>query len=80
MTGPHRTPLIQRIVIDREVYGVQTPHRGIVHHVEAPALVLMMKDDVLSAALSADPLASALAALRCGDISNRGFRLWLDAR
>lgn len=58
--------------------GGQTPDREIARHVEAHALVLVTKDDDFL--LRHPPIRSRLIWLRCGNISNRALRLWLDAR
>ncbi len=61
-----------------EELGGQTPDGDIARHVEASALLLVTKDDDFL--LRHPPIRSRLLWLRCGNISNRGLRLWLDAR
>lgn len=58
--------------------GGETPDREIARHVEEHALVLVTKDDDFR--LRHPPRRSRLLWLRCGNISNRGLRLWLDPR
>lgn len=60
----------------RDLLGGQTPDRAIHEHVEAHALILVTKDDDFL--LRYPPVRSRLLWLRCGNISNRGLRLWLD--
>lgn len=61
-----------------EVLGGQTPDRDIARYVETHELVLVTKDDDFL--LRHPPVRSRLLWLRSGNISNRGLRLWLDAR
>jgi predicted nuclease of predicted toxin-antitoxin system len=58
--------------------GGQTPDSVIASHVEQHGLILVTKDDDFL--LRHPPIRSRLLWLRCGNISNRGLRLWLDAR
>lgn len=58
--------------------GGQTPDRDIARYAEAEALVLVTKDDDFL--LRFPPIRSRLVWLRCGNIGNRGLRLWLDPR
>ena len=60
----------------RDVLGGQTPDRDIAAYAEANALILVTKDDDFL--LRYPPIRSRLLWLRCGNISNRGLRLWLD--
>lgn len=60
------------------VLGGETPDRDIARHVEEHALVLVTKDDDFR--LRHPPIRSRLLWLRCGNIGNRGLRLWLAAR
>jgi len=62
----------------RDVLGGQTPDREIARHVEQHGLVLVTKDDDFL--LRYPPARSRLLWLRCGNISNRGLREWLDIR
>lgn len=62
----------------REVLGGQASDREIALYVETHELVLVTKDDDFM--LRHTPVRSRLLWLRCGNISNRGLRLWLDAR
>lgn len=57
--------------------GGQTPDRIIAEHVEQHAIVLVTKDDDFL--LRYPPVRSRLIWLRCGNISNRALRVWLDA-
>ena len=68
--------IIASHVIDE--LGGQTPDRDIARHVEEHALILVTKDDDFL--LRHPPIRSRLVWLRCGNISNRGLRGWLDAR
>lgn len=68
--------LVAGHVID--TLGGQTPDREIAAHVERHALILVTKDDDF--VLWYPPGRSRLLWLRCGNITNRGLRLWLDAR
>lgn len=61
-----------------EQLGGQTPDRVIADHAERHELILVTKDDDFL--LRYPPVRSRLLWLRCGNISNRGLRLWLDAR
>lgn len=58
--------------------GGETPDRAIAAYAEDHALVLVTKDDDFLYCYP--PVRSTLLWLRCGNISNRGLRLWLDAR
>lgn len=58
--------------------GGQTPDRKIAAYVEQHEFVLVTKDDDFLRRYP--PIRSRLIWLRCGNISNRGLRLWLDAR
>lgn len=58
--------------------GGQTPDREIAAYCERDALLLVTKDDDFL--LRYPPVRSRLIWLRCGNISNRGLRIWLDAR
>ena len=60
----------------RDTLGGQTPDREIAAYVEAHELVLVTKDDDFL--LRHPPVRSRPIWLRCGNISNRGLRLWLD--
>jgi len=59
----------------RDVLGGQAPDRAIHDHVERQALTLVTKDDDFL--LRYPPVRSQLIWLRCGNITNRGLRLWL---
>lgn len=61
-----------------DVLGGQTPDQRIAIYVEEHALVLVTKDDDFL--LRHAPTRSRLVWLRCGNISNRALRLWLDTR
>lgn len=58
--------------------GGQTPDRDIARHAERHALVIVTKDDDFR--LRHPPIRARLLWLRCGNITNRGLRTWLDAR
>ena len=58
--------------------GGQTPDAAIAAYVERHGMILVTKDDDFL--LRYPPVKSRLLWLRCGNISNRGLRLWLDAR
>lgn len=58
--------------------GGQIPDREIAYFVESHQLVLVTKDDDFL--LRYPPVRSRLVWLRCGNISNRGLRVWLDER
>lgn len=58
--------------------GGQTPDHDIAAYVEHHGLVLVTKDDDFM--LRHPPVRSRLVWLRCGNISNRALRLWLDKR
>ena len=58
--------------------GGQTPDHAISRHVEQHEMVLLTKDDDFL--LRHPPIRSRLMWLRCGNITNRGLRMWLDAR
>jgi predicted nuclease of predicted toxin-antitoxin system len=60
----------------RDELGGQTPDREIAAYVEQYGLILVTKDDDFL--LRYPPIRSRLIWLRCGNISNRGLRLWLD--
>lgn len=60
------------------VLGGEAPDWVIAAHVEAHGLTLVTKDDDFLT--RHPPHRSRLLWLRCGNISNRGLRLWLDAR
>ena len=61
-----------------EALGGQTPDSDIARYVETNELVLVTKDDDFL--LRHPPVRSRLLWLRCGNISNRGLRVWLDVR
>ena len=61
-----------------DILGGQTPDRDIARHVESHKLILVTKDDDFL--LRHRPDRSRLIWLRCGNISNRGLREWLDVR
>ena len=58
--------------------GGETPDRAIAAYVEEYALTLVTKDDDFLT--RHPPRRSRLLWLRCGNISNRALRVWLDAR
>ena len=58
--------------------GGETPDRDIARHVEEHAMVLVTKDDDFR--LRHPPVRSRLLWLRCGNIGNRGLRVWLADR
>ena len=58
--------------------GGQTPDRDIAAHVEKHGLILVTKDDDFLLCYARER--SRLLWLRCGNISNRALRVWLDAR
>ncbi|WP_300116862.1 DUF5615 family PIN-like protein [Sphingobium sp.] len=58
--------------------GGQTPDAVIAAHVERHGMTLVTKDDDFL--LRHPPVHSRLLWFRCGNISNRGLRVWLDAR
>lgn len=58
--------------------GGQTPDHVIARHVEQHAMALLSKDDDF--VLRYPPVRSRLIWLRCGNITNRALRIWLDAR
>lgn len=60
------------------VLGGQTPDREIADHAVAHQLVLVTKDDDF--VLRHPPETYQLVWLRCGNITNRALRGWLDAR
>ncbi|HEX8301471.1 DUF5615 family PIN-like protein [Sphingomonas sp.] len=62
----------------RDVLGGQAPDRDIADYVESHELVLVTKDDDFL--FRFPPSQSQLIWLRCGNISNRGLRLWLEPR
>lgn len=62
----------------RDVLGGQTPDRDIARYVEQHELVLLTKDDDF--VLRHPPVRSRLVWLRCGNITNRGLRAWLEPR
>lgn len=61
-----------------DMLGGETPDRAIAAYVEQHACVLVTKDDDFL--LRHPPVHARLIWLRCGNISNRGLRLWLAAR
>ena len=63
-------------VIDK--LGGQTPDSDIARHAEEHGLVLVTKDDDFLNRYP--PVRSRLVWLRCGNISNRGLRVWLESR
>ncbi len=62
----------------RDVLGGQTPDRQIAAYAERHALVLLTKDDDFL--LRHPPERSRLVWLRCGNITTRRLRVWLEAR
>lgn len=58
--------------------GGQTPDHVIADYVEREAMTLLTKDDDFR--LRFPPVRSRLIWLRCGNITNRGLRDWLDRR
>jgi predicted nuclease of predicted toxin-antitoxin system len=58
--------------------GGQTPDRDIAAYVEEHKLVLVTKDD--NFLLRHPSVRSRLVWLRCGNIGNRGLRVWLEPR
>jgi len=55
--------------------AARRPDRAIHRYVETNALILVTKDDDFL--MRFPPVRSRLIWLRCGNISNRGLRLWL---
>ena len=62
----------------RDVLGGQAPDRDVARHACLNGLTLVTKDDDF--ALRYPPVEYGLIWLRCGNMSNRGLRAWLDAR
>ena len=62
----------------RDALGGQTPDRLISAYVERHGLVLVTKDDDFL--LRHPPVRYRLLWLRCGNITNRSLRVWLDDR
>jgi predicted nuclease of predicted toxin-antitoxin system len=62
----------------RDELGGQAPDRTIANHVERHGIVLVTKDDDFL--LRYPPVHARLLWLRCGNITNRGLRVWLDER
>ena len=62
----------------RDVLGGQAPDRDVADHARRNGLTLLTKDDDF--ALRHAPVNYELIWLRCGNMSNRGLRAWLDAR
>ncbi len=62
----------------RDTLGGQALDREIADHVEQFALVLLTKDDDFL--LRHPPDRSRLIWLRCGNLTNRRLRAWLEAR
>ena len=56
----------------------QTPDAAIAAHAKANGLVLITKDDDFR--LRFPPAGYRLVWLRCGNITNRGLRAWLEVR
>ena len=61
-----------------DVLGGQTPDAAIAQYARANSLVLITKDDDFR--LRHPPQGYCLVWLRCGNITNRALRLWLEAR
>lgn len=62
----------------RDVLDGQAPDRAIVERTRELGLILVTKDDDF--ALRYPPTEYALVWLRCGNMSNRALRVWLDVR
>lgn len=61
-----------------DLLGGQTPDRAIAEYAEANELTLITKDDDFVS--RHPPGRYRLIWLRCGNITNRALRLWLDER
>ena len=61
----------------RDALGGQTPDRAIADHAERLDFILVTKDDDFQ--LRHPPIRYRLIWLRCGNITNRALRLWLDS-
>ena len=61
-----------------DVLGGQTPDAAIADYAKANSLVLITKDDDFR--LRHPPQGYCLVWLRCGNITNRALRPWLEAR
>lgn len=62
----------------RDMLGGETPDREIASYAELHGLVLVTKDDDFI--LRHPPDQSRLVWLRCGNLSNRALRAWLEPR
>ena len=62
----------------RDVVGGQAADRDVADHARRNDLTLVTKDDDF--ALRHPPVDYALIWLRCGNMTNRGLRAWLDVR
>ena len=62
----------------RDVLGGQAPDSDVAGHARRHGMTLVTKDDDF--ALRHPPVEYGLIWLRCGNMSNRGLRAWLDAR